>query len=208
MRRGIFIFLLLTLAAASGAAPVARAGEFLAEPITVPETKAVFAEVKSRTVVPARARIGGTIKTISVREGDVVSADQVIALVVDEKIALELGAAEARIEVLRSQLHNARTELERVGATGCPWQRGTKPAGPGAHTIRCGHQPDRRGGIGDGGRTPACQRRRDPGPQCRTRSDGAGHGRLGHSAGRGGRPGLPAADTSCVSPFRSVMPPK
>lgn len=114
MRRGIFIFFLLTLAAASGAAPVARAGEFLAEPITVPETKAVFAEVKSRTVVPARARIGGTIKTISVREGDVVSADQVIALVVDEKIALELGAAEARIEVLRSQLHNARTELERV----------------------------------------------------------------------------------------------
>ena len=87
MRRGIFIFFLLTLAAASGAAPVARAGEFLAEPITVPETKAVFAEVKSRTVVPARARIGGTIKTISVREGDVVSADQVIALVVDPGLA-------------------------------------------------------------------------------------------------------------------------
>jgi RND family efflux transporter MFP subunit len=114
MRRGIFLFVLLALAAASSAASVARAGEFLAEPITVPETKAVFAQVKSRTVVPARARIGGTIKTISVREGDMVTADQVVAVVVDEKIALELEAAEARIEVLRSQLQNARTELERV----------------------------------------------------------------------------------------------
>ncbi|MGX1499933.1 RND family efflux transporter MFP subunit [Labrenzia sp. MBR-25] len=114
MRRGISLFLLLTLAAASSAASVARAGEFLAEPVTVPETKAVFAQVKSRTVVPARARIGGTIKTISVREGDMVTADQVVAVVVDEKIALELEAAEARIEVLRSQLQNARTELERV----------------------------------------------------------------------------------------------
>ena len=114
MRRGISIFLLLMLAVTSGAVSVARADDFLAEPITVPETKAVFAEVKSRTVVPARARIGGTIKTISVREGDMVTADQVIAVVVDEKIALELEAAKARIEVLHSQLDNARTELERA----------------------------------------------------------------------------------------------
>ena len=114
MRRGIRFLVLLMLATASGAASSARAGEYLAQPITVPETKAVFAEVKSRTVVPARARIGGTIKSISVREGDEVMADQVIAMVVDEKIALELDAARARIEVLRSQLQNARTELERV----------------------------------------------------------------------------------------------
>jgi RND family efflux transporter MFP subunit len=106
------IRLALTLLCATALS--ADAAEFIAESITVPETKAVFAEVKSRTVVPARARIGGTIEAVHVREGDEVSAGEVIAVVVDEKIALELEAARARSEALRSQLQNARTELERV----------------------------------------------------------------------------------------------
>lgn len=43
------------LLAAITALPV-MAGEFTVRTITIPETKAVFGEVKSRTVVPARAR--------------------------------------------------------------------------------------------------------------------------------------------------------
>jgi len=114
MRRVCGMRVALAGAMISAAVSFARADEFLVETMTVPETKAVFAEVKSRTVVPARARIGGTVQTVHVREGDQVEADQVIAVVVDEKIALELDAARARIEALRSQLQNARTELDRV----------------------------------------------------------------------------------------------
>ncbi len=114
MRWTLGIRVCLALAAASAAGSSALAGEFVAERIVVPETKAVFAEVKSRTVVPARARIGGTVQAIHVREGDEVSAGQVLAVVVDEKIALELAAAQARIEALKSQQQNARTELDRV----------------------------------------------------------------------------------------------
>ncbi|WP_112663183.1 efflux RND transporter periplasmic adaptor subunit [Microvirga flavescens] len=92
----------------------AQAGEFTVRAVTIPETKAVFARVESRTVVPARARIGGTIREVKVSEGSQVEEGQVIAVVVDDKIALELNAAEARINQLKSQLENARTELDRA----------------------------------------------------------------------------------------------
>jgi RND family efflux transporter MFP subunit len=81
---------------------------------TVTEMKAVFGEVESRTVVPARARIGGTIREIRVSEGSEIKEGDVIGVVVDDKIALQLVAADAKIAALKSQLANARTELERA----------------------------------------------------------------------------------------------
>lgn len=105
----------LLLAIAGSAVPIgAGAAEFLVEPMTIVETKAVFGRVESRTIVPARARIGGTIRRIDVTEGDSVTEDQPIGLVVDDKIALQLDAADARIDQLRAQEANARTELERA----------------------------------------------------------------------------------------------
>jgi RND family efflux transporter MFP subunit len=96
------------------AAQQAAATEFVVTTTTRIETKAVFGQVESRSVVPARARIGGTISELSVSEGDVVKAGDVIAIVVDDKIPIELKAAEAKIKALMSQLENARTEVERV----------------------------------------------------------------------------------------------
>jgi len=89
------------------------AAEFIVQPLAIPEMKAVFGRVESRIVVPARARIGGTVREIHVREGDQVKEGQIIARVVDDKLALQLNAANARIEALASQLANARLELER-----------------------------------------------------------------------------------------------
>lgn len=91
-----------------------QAGEFIARATTIPETKAVFARVESRNVVPARARIGGTIKEVRVSEGAQVKEGEVIAVVVDDKLALELEAADARLNSFKSQLENARTEYERA----------------------------------------------------------------------------------------------
>ncbi|QRG06989.1 efflux RND transporter periplasmic adaptor subunit [Xanthobacter dioxanivorans] len=109
--------LVLALLLAEGGGGMGRASAAAAEltitAIPVPELKAVFGRVESRTVVPARARIGGTIRQIGVTEGSEVKEGQAIALVVDDKLALELNAAEAKIKELRSQLANARTELDR-----------------------------------------------------------------------------------------------
>lgn len=90
------------------------ASEFVVAPETVTETKAVFGEVRSRDTVLARSRISGTIGAIGVEEGSPVTAGQPIATVVDDKLLLQRDAAEAQINVLTSQLENARTDLERA----------------------------------------------------------------------------------------------
>jgi RND family efflux transporter MFP subunit len=92
----------------------AEANDFVVKSIVMPDMKAVFGRVESTRIVPARARIGGSIRAIRVSEGDQVKEGQVVAVVVDDKLALELNAADAKIEALNSQLENARTELDRA----------------------------------------------------------------------------------------------
>jgi len=99
---------------AAGLAPSVEAGEFVVEPATIAEWKAVFGMVESRTITPARARLGGTIREIRISEGDEVAKGETVAIVVDDKIALEMAAADARIKALDSQMENARTELDRA----------------------------------------------------------------------------------------------
>lgn len=84
------------------------------EPVTIPEWKAVYAKVETRTTVPARARIGGTITELQVSEGDTVRSGQPIALVHDEKLDYQVQAVDAQLEALRSQLDNARLDLSRA----------------------------------------------------------------------------------------------
>jgi len=95
-------------------AGAAHGEELVVSATTIPEFKAVFGKVESRDVVAARARIGGTVSDIRVDEGSQVESGAVIAVVVDDKIALERGAAEAEIKALRSQLDNAETDLGRA----------------------------------------------------------------------------------------------
>ncbi|WP_444666379.1 efflux RND transporter periplasmic adaptor subunit [Cereibacter changlensis] len=89
------------------------AGELLLSPVEVVETKALFGRIESRFVVPARSRIGGTVTALEVSEGDGVAADRVIARITDEKLELQLSAAEARLAAARSELENAEAELAR-----------------------------------------------------------------------------------------------
>ena len=110
-RPGLFLIGLCTVAAfgtySTFAADVA---------VTVrerPDLKAVFGQVESRDVVSARARIGGTVTTLTVEEGSAVKAGEVIAVVIDDKLALQLSAVDARIKAIEAQLENAGTELER-----------------------------------------------------------------------------------------------
>lgn len=92
----------------------ALAGEITVQPVEIVETKAVFGRVEPRDLVPARARIGGVLARLDVDEGSVVEQGQVIGQVVDDKLALQLRAAEARLRGLAAEQANARGELERA----------------------------------------------------------------------------------------------
>ena len=78
------------------------------------DQKAVFATVESPNVVAARARIGGTVASLSVHHGDVVTPGQVIAVVGDDKLALQISSLDAQIVGLQSQLAQAQTDLTRA----------------------------------------------------------------------------------------------
>lgn len=78
------------------------------------DERPVFATVESVREVEARARIQGTLVRLAVREGDAVTAGQVIALVEDAKHPLQLAALDARLGALAAQRRQAVQELERT----------------------------------------------------------------------------------------------
>ncbi|MFO1033529.1 MAG: efflux RND transporter periplasmic adaptor subunit [Hyphomicrobiales bacterium] len=92
----------------------ALAGEYEVALTPLTESKAVYGQVQSPDVVPARARLGGTVISLAVDEGTAVQAGDVLATIVDDKLALQMKASDADIESITAQLDNARTELARV----------------------------------------------------------------------------------------------
>jgi RND family efflux transporter MFP subunit len=110
MRLARATLVVLALAPASARAE----GDFSVAPCTVSDEKAVFATVESPRVVPARARIGGTVAALAVKEGDQVALGQVVATVGDEKLALQLKSLDAQIAGLEAQRAKAETDLTRA----------------------------------------------------------------------------------------------
>ena len=80
----------------------------------VDDRKAVIATVEPIRELVARARIGGTIVALSVREGDQVAAGDRIALVVDPKLALQIQALESRIQAQSASREQAQIDLARI----------------------------------------------------------------------------------------------
>ena len=96
------------------AQPVKAQQSFVVALTPVADQKAVFATVESRRIVPARARIGGTVAELAVKEGDHVKLGQVLAAVGDEKLALQLRSLDAQIAGLEAQLAQAKMDLARA----------------------------------------------------------------------------------------------
>ena len=80
----------------------------------VDDRKAVIATVEPIRELVARARIGGTIVALSVREGAQVAAGDRIALVVDPKLALQIQALESRIQAQSAAREQAQIDLNRI----------------------------------------------------------------------------------------------
>jgi len=109
MRR---VVLLVAACLAGGAA--APADTFTVQSAPIADEKAVFATVESPNVVPARARIGGTVASLSVTWGDVVKPGQVIAVVGDDKLLLQIRSLDAQIAGLQSQVTQAEIDVGRA----------------------------------------------------------------------------------------------
>jgi len=80
----------------------------------VDDRKAVIATVEPVRELLARARIGGTIVALAVREGDQVAAGDRIALVVDPKLALQIQALESRIQAQSASREQAQIDFDRM----------------------------------------------------------------------------------------------
>ncbi len=104
----------LALTGLLSALPAAVGAESLTlEPVALTDWKAVFGRIEARDRLPARARLGGTLVDLAVKEGDTVTAGQVIGRIVDEKLDFQLSALDAQKTALDAQLANAEAELTR-----------------------------------------------------------------------------------------------
>src|SRR5271166_3761909 len=107
----LVVFLILALLGPRAA----FAGDtFVVRAIDVADRKAVVATVEPVHQLVARARIGGTIASLAIKEGDVVAAGAEIAVVADQKLALQMQALDSRIASQQSQRDQAKTDFDRV----------------------------------------------------------------------------------------------
>jgi RND family efflux transporter MFP subunit len=96
----------------------AHNGPAVSEPLaiaqsTITDWKAVYGTVEARDRIPARARLGGTLVELLVIEGDMVTAGQILARIVDDKLDLQFAASAARRKAQMAQLVNAEADLKR-----------------------------------------------------------------------------------------------
>jgi RND family efflux transporter MFP subunit len=110
MRYGFMISAMIAIFAHQ----VHAAETFTVEPKTVADEKAVFATVESANVVPARARIGGTVAALAVKDGDAVKQGEVVATIGDEKLALQIKSLDAQIAGLEAQFSQTQADLNRA----------------------------------------------------------------------------------------------
>ena len=80
----------------------------------VEDLKPVSALVAARDLGEARARMGGVLTKLLVREGDLVRQGQLIGVVVDERIGMQTAALGAQAAAAEAEATRARADLGRV----------------------------------------------------------------------------------------------
>jgi len=97
-----------------GSPAALAADNYVVRTTEIADRKAVIATVEPVHQLVARARIGGTIASLSVKEGDTVVAGAQIAVVTDQKLALQMQALDSRIASQQSQRDQAKADFDRA----------------------------------------------------------------------------------------------
>jgi membrane fusion protein, multidrug efflux system len=92
----------------------ASAEEIAVRVLQVDDLKPVIATVEPVHLLALRARIGGTVGNIKIKEGDRVIAGQEVATVADQKLSIQTQALEERIRSLQAQRDKAQADFERA----------------------------------------------------------------------------------------------
>ncbi|MGZ3272960.1 MAG: efflux RND transporter periplasmic adaptor subunit [Caulobacteraceae bacterium] len=92
----------------------AEGEELIVRPSQIPDLKPVAAVVTTRDMAEARARVGGTLTSLSVKAGDRVRRGQVIGVVRDERSGLQTRAFDAQASAAQAEAIRARADLARV----------------------------------------------------------------------------------------------
>jgi len=98
----------------SGGVSASAEDRFTVERTAIADEKAVFATIESVNVIPARARLDGTLAELRVDEGDAVKSGQVIAVVVSGQLDPQIASIGAQAAAVEAQLAQARIELARA----------------------------------------------------------------------------------------------
>ncbi|MBB5373403.1 efflux RND transporter periplasmic adaptor subunit [Acidocella aromatica] len=102
------------LGVCAAASAQAQPASFTVATASIADQKAVFATVEAAHVVPARARIGGTLTSYEVKYGDSVQAGQRIAMIADPAMIQQLQTLDAGIAAARAQLAQANIDFARA----------------------------------------------------------------------------------------------
>lgn len=110
MNRFRLAFLFIALAAPSAV----WGGETAVHLAPIDDMKAVVASVEPAHQLIARARIGGTVTTLKIKEGDNVAAGAELALVADQKLFLQMQSLDQRIRAQQAQRDKAKADFDRA----------------------------------------------------------------------------------------------
>lgn len=97
----------------SPAATAPPAGLLTVREVTAPDYKTVAAVLTNRDIGDARARIGGTLQRVHVREGAQVRRGQLLAVIADQNLAMQAQSAVAAATAAEAQAERARADQQR-----------------------------------------------------------------------------------------------
>lgn len=92
----------------------AHSAEFLVESSQIEDRKAVIATVEPAKMLLARARIGGTVVSLKAKEGMMAEAGEDLAIIVDQKLALQIKGLDQRIQSQEALRLKADADFNRV----------------------------------------------------------------------------------------------
>ena len=92
----------------------AHSAEFLVESSQIEDRKAVIATVEPAKMLLARARIGGTVVSLKAKEGMIAGVGEDLAIIVDQKLALQIKGLDQRIQSQEALRLKAEADFNRV----------------------------------------------------------------------------------------------